>query len=102
MADIPSVTNGSLTVTGIWTLDVATLGTGTAKISGTLAFGAEATVAVSDSLDAVQVPHGNGYLVAKAASVTGLPRFHSNRWMLVEIGGEVYLQYASGTTLTFR
>ena len=102
MEGTPSVANGSLTVTGTWTLDTATLGAHTATISGTLAFGAEAAVAASGDLDAVTIPHGKGYLVATAASVTGLPKFHSGRWLLVESGGEVYLQYASGTTLTIR
>ena len=101
MEGTPSVTNGSLTVTGDWTLDVATLAAHTkANISGTLTFGPDATVSVTG--DITSVPHAGGFLVAKAASVSGLPKSTCKGWALMESGGELRLCYVAGTTILFR
>ena len=101
MEGTPSVTNGSLTVTGDWTLDVATLAAqNKAQISGTLTFGAGSTVSIAG--DITTVPHAGGILVAKAGSVSGLPRSTCKGWALLHSGGELRLYYVAGTTIIFR
>ena len=88
--DYPSVTNGNLTVTGTWTLNVATLGEGTANISGTLTFAEGTSVVATDGLDALPRPSG-GFLIAKAASISGDPSFRHAGWKLLKSGGELRL-----------
>ena len=101
MEGTPSVTNGSLTVTGDWMLDVATLAAqDKALISGTLTFGAGSTVSITG--DITTVPHAGGILVAKAGSVSGLPRSTCKGWALLESSGELRLYYVAGTTIIFR
>ena len=86
----PSVTNGSLTVTNIWTLAAADLGMGTANVSGALTFGENAAVTVTGDIDSLQRPSG-GFLIAKAASISGMPSFHLAGWSLQKCGGELRL-----------
>lgn len=86
----PSVTNGNLTVTNTWTLAAADLGMGTANVSGALTFGENAAVTVTGDIDSLQRPSG-GFLIAKAASISGMPSFHLAGWSLQKCGGELRL-----------
>ena len=43
-----------------------------------------------------------GILVAKAGSVSGLPRSTCKGWALLESSGELRLYYVAGTTIIFR
>ena len=90
MEGTPSVTNGNLTVTGLWTLDAATLGESVAQFSGTLAFGTGSRVIVSGDIESVPRQVG-GFLVAKANNVENLPRTNYKGWGLFENGGEIRL-----------
>ena len=85
----PSVANGSLTVTNAWTLDVATLGVNAVNVSGTLAFGPGAEINVAGDLGSLT--GGKSIVLARAASVTGLPQFVGNGWAVLRNGGEVRL-----------
>jgi len=75
----PSVTNGDLTVTGIWAVDTATIGTAPVNVSGTLTFGADATISVVpvliyDGHLSKRVP-ADGYFgrIISARELLGLP-----------------------------
>ena len=85
----PSVTNGNLTVTGEWRVDAATVASGTAKVSGALSFGNDATMVVSGDINSV---HQISFLVAKAASISGAPRLVGcEGWKVMVSGGELRL-----------
>ena len=86
----PSVANGSLTVTNAWTLAASALGENSSNISGTLTFGEDATVTVTGDIESLQRPSG-GFLIAKAASISGMPSFHLAGWSLQKCGGELRL-----------
>ena len=86
----PSVTNGNLTVTNTWTLAASALGENSSEISGTLTFGENAAVTVTGDIDSLQRPSG-GFLIAKAASISGMPSFHLAGWSLQKCGGELRL-----------
>ena len=74
-----------------WTLNAAALGTGHANISGTLTFGENATMTVSGNIESVHRP-GAGFLIAKAASITGAPRLVGcEGWRAIVSGGELRL-----------
>ena len=97
----PSVTNGSLTVTGAWTLDTATLGATTANVSETLAFGPGATLSVTGDLDAL--PHrSGGFLFAKAASVSGTPNVVNEGWAIEVRDNELRFVKKSGFVILFK
>ncbi|MBQ6137738.1 MAG: hypothetical protein IJI73_10265, partial [Kiritimatiellae bacterium] len=84
----PSVANGSLTVTNAWTLAASALGENSSNISGTLTFGEDAMVTVTGDIDSLQRPSG-GFLIAKAASISGMPSFHLAGGSLQKCGGEL-------------
>ena len=91
----PSVTNGSLTVTGTWTLDAATLGATTANVSETLAFGPGATLSVTGDLDAL--PHrSGGFLFAKAENISGAPQVITKGWTVDVRGNELRIVKKNG------
>jgi len=102
LAGTPAVTNGNLTVTGTWTVDAATFGQGSVRVFGALTFAPGATLALTGDLANAPHPGAQGYLVAKAASVTGLPAFRGGNWQFVAADGEVRLYYIAGTTLIVR
>jgi len=98
----PSVTNGNLTVTGNWTVDAAAVGAATVKVSGTLTFGADATMSVVGDLNAIRPRPRGGFLVAKAASIVGQPRMiNGGGWVLVVVGGELRIA-KPGFTISIR
>ena len=87
----PSVTNGNLTVTGTWAVDAATVGIKVANVSGTLAFGEGSTMVVAGDLESVSRP-ADGFVVARAASISGKPRLiNSTGWRVVESNGVLRL-----------
>ena len=93
----PSITNGNLTVTGALTVDAATAGN-QVKVSGTLAFGNNATVTLADGF----VPE-RSTLLAKAAAITGTPRLVNARgWKLSVTDGELRLVSNKPTMLIVR
>jgi autotransporter-associated beta strand protein len=96
----PSVTNGNLTVTGTWTLDVATLGTRAANVSGTLTFGEGAEIVVDGDIDPMNVP-GGGFIVARAASITGMPRLVCKGFALEATGGELRIKKSGFVFLVY-
>ena len=111
----PTITNSSalfteytFSVTNSWTVPAADFAAGAVlDVSGTLAFGADVALAITDF---AELPHTESRVLARAAAgIEGMPTFtppvaHPSRWRYRKSpdGRELLLDYCAGTALLLR